>query len=80
MWHMVYTPVKGMTSGGHFLTYDTMHMTEMIREYDSSKPSRGKKASNAVHDINRQVIRMTLALPALVWTRSEQNGFITRYH
>ena len=75
---MVYTPNKGMTSGGHFLTYDMMHLTELIRAYDKSKIARGKGATNAVHDINRQVIRMTLALPALVHTIGEWNCFPTR--
>ena len=29
MWHMVYTPVSGMTSGGHFLSYDIMHLMHL---------------------------------------------------
>ena len=36
VWHMVYTPVGGMTSGGHLLMYDTMHLTLLSQNYDNS--------------------------------------------
>ncbi|KAI6138056.1 hypothetical protein BKA82DRAFT_4021780 [Pisolithus tinctorius] len=35
--HMVYTPQNGLTSGGHFLSYSTMHLTEIAINYDCSK-------------------------------------------
>ena len=36
-WHTVYTPVGGMTSGGHFLAYNTMNLTYLSQTYDMSK-------------------------------------------
>jgi hypothetical protein len=69
---MVYTPVKGMTSGGHFLLYDTLHLTELTRAFDSSlhpedKFERADLATNADHhSTGRQILRMALALPRQV--------------
>ena len=34
MWHMVYTPVGGMSSGGHFQLYDTMHLMYLACTFD----------------------------------------------
>jgi len=71
VWHMVYTPVGGMTSGGHFLMYDTMHLTYLSRMYDASPlpGQNGQKptmqydyATNEAQSIYRQVLRMVLAL------------------
>lgn len=33
-WHMVYTPEEAVTTGGHLLTFDTLHLTEQARHFD----------------------------------------------
>jgi hypothetical protein len=76
-WHLVYTPVKGMVSGGHFLSYETLHLTEMACAYDGSENADGvlrkTLATNSAHDISRRVMSMMLALPDLVHTRSRSS-------
>ncbi|TDL13818.1 hypothetical protein BD410DRAFT_810230 [Rickenella mellea] len=73
--HVVYTPVKGMTSGGHFFCYDTLHLTEFARAYDiSKKPDtddpRHKISTNSEHpSASRKLYRMALAMPSLSKTR-----------
>lgn len=71
MWHSVYTPVGTQTSGGHFLMYDTMHQTYVARGYDTSKyPDedidgirlRGDYSTNKSQSVDRQILRMVLAL------------------
>ena len=78
MWHMVYTPVGGATLGGHFLTYDTMHLTYLARAFDNSpKPHvskgypklRRSYATNECQSVDRQILRMVLALPTVVHHR-----------
>ena len=32
--HEVYTPCKSVTLGGHFLTYDSLHLTAVSRRFD----------------------------------------------
>ncbi|KAI5999285.1 hypothetical protein EDD15DRAFT_2193947 [Pisolithus albus] len=67
--HMVYTPQSGLTSGGHFLSYSTMHLTEVSVAYDCSgcpgkAEERGLVATNAAHpSLYRYIIWMILALP-----------------
>ncbi|KAI6016262.1 hypothetical protein BKA83DRAFT_4497885 [Pisolithus microcarpus] len=67
--HMVYTPQSGLTSGGHFLSYSTMHLTEVSVGYDCSKHpgedvERELVATNAAHpSLYRYIIWMILALP-----------------
>jgi len=62
-----------MTSGGHLLTYEALHLTEISRSFDDSKDSegvkRGEYATNESHAVDRQIIRMMLAMPDLVGTR-----------
>jgi hypothetical protein len=71
----VYSPTKGMTTGGHLLIYDALHLTEMSRTYDTSIDEdgvvRGNYATNETHVVDRQVIRMMLALPDLVLVRGD---------
>jgi len=48
--------------------YDTLHLTEHIRSYDESslpgtKEKRVQYATNDMHTIDRQLIRMMLAMP-----------------
>ncbi|KIM90473.1 hypothetical protein PILCRDRAFT_1764 [Piloderma croceum F 1598] len=49
-WHTVYTPLKGMTSGGHLVSYNSLHLTENICAYDHSMDEenvkRGSYATN----------------------------------
>jgi len=59
-WHEVYTPVKTIASGGHFLTYETMHLTQWARFMDHGFAA---SATNADHPaIDRTVYCMVLAL------------------
>lgn len=37
-WHEVYTPQTSVTIGGHFYTYDTLHLTDAARCYDIKVP------------------------------------------
>jgi len=71
----VYTPTKGMTTGGHMWIYETLHLTELSRGYDDSEDEegviRGTYSTNETHVADRQIIRMMLALPDLVFQRGE---------
>jgi len=62
-----------MTSGGHIILYNSLHLTETIRAYDQSRDADGVKredyATNETHAIDRQLIRMMLAMPHLVTHR-----------
>lgn len=37
-WHEVYTPSKSVTVGGHYYTYDTLHLSDAVRHFDIIKP------------------------------------------
>ncbi|KAG9311146.1 hypothetical protein JVU11DRAFT_8209 [Chiua virens] len=70
--HIVYTPQNGLMTGGHFLSYSTMHMTQLAMEYESSavpshpKSERAQYTTNATHpSIYRYVTWMILGLPTL---------------
>ena len=56
------------------IMYETLHLTERSQAFDSSKNAkgivRGDLATNETHDIDRQLLRMMLALPDLVGSRS----------
>lgn len=60
-------------SGGHFLHYDTLHLTEMALSFDygvNGTPSEHFEAFNAVHHgMMRKIYRMAIALPILSRTR-----------
>src|SRR5579859_6655096 len=68
-------PVKTITTGGHFYTYDTLHLTEIARSYDASLSDgtpREDFATNNKHDAApRHLARMVLALPFLCLKCSE---------
>lgn len=55
--------------------YDSLHLTEMSRTYDTSLDKsgviRGSYATNETHVADRQIIRMMLAVPDLVLIRGE---------
>ena len=68
MWHSVYTPIGTMTSGGHFLTYDTLHLMHNAHMYDDSElPKHLQSASpkmchdlstNESQSVDRQVLNI----------------------
>ena len=76
MWHSVYTPVGTMTLGGHFLTYNTLHLMHNAHVYnDSELPKHLQSVSAKMHrdlltnesqSVDRQVMRMVLALPITI--------------
>ena len=75
VFHEVYTPVKSIASGGHFLTYGTLHLTEIARAYDNSPYGEWTRkifTTNNEHEaVPRQLSRMLLALPLLVDTQGK---------
>jgi hypothetical protein len=62
-----------MTSGGHLITYDTLHLMEQIRAYDALVDNNDIHqrfyVTNETYTVARQLIRMMLAMPDLVHTR-----------
>ena len=75
MWHMVYTPVGEMSSGGHFLSYDTMHLTYLAHTFDDLPMPHIQKGftklrrsyvTNECQSVDRQILWMVLALPIVV--------------
>ena len=68
MWHTVYTPVSCMTSGVHFLIYNTMHLTytacaiDSLKYPDDKDQLQGDYAMNKSQSVDRQIIWMVLAL------------------
>ncbi|KAI0062399.1 hypothetical protein BV25DRAFT_1838261 [Artomyces pyxidatus] len=58
-WHEVYTPVNTIITGGHFLSYNTLHLTQWSRLYDHWD----RYGTNADHvGFRRTLARMTLGL------------------
>lgn len=57
--------------------YEALHLTEMSRAYDNSEDEegivRGNYATNETHVVDRQMIRMMLALPDLVLVRGKHS-------
>lgn len=78
---MVYTPQNGMTSGGHFVSYSTLHLTELALRYDSSKMpgkdaeyERDNLSTNATHpSLHRYITWMVIALPVLAQDTSSES-------
>jgi len=72
---MVYTPTKGMTTGGHIWMYEALHLTEISHAYDNSMDEEGVVRSdystNKTYVADRQMIQMMLALPDLVLIQGE---------
>lgn len=74
LWHKVYTPVKTITSGGHFYSFDALTHTEMSRAFDAKF---SLSATNAEHDSSmRTLIRMALAIPYISQERCTSLTFI----
>ena len=67
-WHAVYTATASNTDGGHFMMYDTLHLTEFSRAFDHKY---SKYSTNANHQVDRILSRLTLALPVTSQTRSQ---------
>jgi len=67
-WHAVYTPVPSLAGGGHFFSYDTLHLTEFSRAFDHN---HSEMSTNANHQVDRILSRLTLALPIVCRTRSK---------
>ncbi|KII82657.1 hypothetical protein PLICRDRAFT_33270, partial [Plicaturopsis crispa FD-325 SS-3] len=66
-WHEVYTPVKSIISGGHFLSYDSLHLTEHCRAFASVF---ALTSTNADHPgVDRALSRMSIALPIVLQDR-----------
>lgn len=68
VWHAVYTPTPTYCSGGHFYTYETMHLSEYSRAFDHI---HGKFSTNADHAVDRVLCRMVLALRFVSDCKSE---------
>jgi hypothetical protein len=67
-------------SGGHFLTYETMHLTEMALTLDFGLGKEDiQHATNALHPGTlRKVYRMAIALPTLVLERRKWIKWVSR--
>ena len=72
---MVFTPEPTIMSGGHLLSYDTMHITEFTLMFDLGRDRKGKArpaATNAAHPgLLRRVYRMAMALPQYARNRGQ---------
>ncbi|OCH83607.1 hypothetical protein OBBRIDRAFT_547796 [Obba rivulosa] len=69
--HAVYTPVASVTVGGHFYSYDSMHLTELSRFIDHT---HGETLTNEVHYHSKDsIMRLVLALPQITPKRSESH-------
>ncbi|KAH7904486.1 hypothetical protein BJ138DRAFT_1119367 [Hygrophoropsis aurantiaca] len=61
--HSVYTPDASFTIGGHFFTYNTLHLTEMARRIDHTS---GYLTTNQFHEHTQETLcRMVLGIPYL---------------
>ena len=76
MWHSVYMPIGTMTLGGHFLTYNTLHLMHNAYVYDDSELPKCLQSvstkmccdlsTNESQSVDRQVMQMVLALPITI--------------
>ncbi|KII90905.1 hypothetical protein PLICRDRAFT_28797 [Plicaturopsis crispa FD-325 SS-3] len=68
--HLVLTVTPSVTLGGHFYTYESMHLTEMARAFDHSA---SQSSTNTEHPAaERAIARMALALPT--YARGERRN------
>ena len=51
-WHEVFTPTKSVTVGGHYFTYNTLHLTDAARFFDIHRPG----ATNQHHTSSQLVL------------------------
>ena len=55
--HEVYSPNKSVTIGGHFLTYDSLHLTAVSRAFDAQNEySITNQSHHSVHPILAQML------------------------
>ncbi|KAF8954509.1 hypothetical protein BDZ97DRAFT_1766087 [Flammula alnicola] len=59
--HEVYTPTPSVTLGGHFYTYNTMHLTEVARAFDVR--NNGKHTNQDHTSAQATIAMMMCALP-----------------
>lgn len=72
--HLVYTPVNCLSGGGHYLTYEVLHLVELSRRLDRHY---GHHSTNSDHPILFHVLcRMAIALIFLCNTRGDCFLFI----
>ena len=62
--HEVFTPVPSVTIGGHFYTYNTLHLTELARSID--KGSMDKFTNQTTGIAGMTIMAMTSILPIMV--------------
>lgn len=63
----MYTPTNSIASGGHYVSYEGLHLVEIARRYDHFY---SHDATNAYHpSIFRTLCRMAMALHPLRKTR-----------
>jgi len=55
--HEVYTPTPSVTLGGHFMAYDSLHLTEVARYYDVAT---GGKFTNQDHASSTDTVCMMM--------------------
>ncbi|KAF8332917.1 hypothetical protein F5887DRAFT_1286509 [Amanita rubescens] len=61
-WHQVYTPIRSVTTGGHFISYDTLHLMEQSMRIDFRIKSQ---LTNSDYDIYSTLAMLTIQLPFL---------------
>jgi hypothetical protein len=68
VWHAVYTATPSFTGGGHFFSYDTLHLTEFSCAFDVKNLHY---LTNANHRVDQILSHMMLALPIVSQTQSD---------
>lgn len=58
--HQVYTPVNTITDGGHFMTYETLHLIELTRKFQRPHHTTATNSDHAA--IHRHICRLAIAL------------------
>jgi hypothetical protein len=68
-WHAVYTPEPSHVLGGHFYSFETMHLTELSLRFDYKY---AEAATNAEHHNHRTFALMVLSLKE--WKNEIEKG------
>ncbi len=61
-WHQVYTPIRSVTTGGHFISYDTLHFMEQSMRIDKRL---NNVLTNNGHDVYTTLVMLAARLPHL---------------
>ena len=72
-WHEVYTPVPSVVRGGHFLSFNALHLTEVSRQFDQAFP---RTFTNQDH----QSAPLALARMLVVLIDDEDKGNLGKIH